>query len=225
MNCTQAQELFDAYLDGELSGSLATEFAAHKLQCPACRRELALLEVTGHVVAADTATPSLSDEFTERLLSCALSAPLPWYRRPATLIKAGSALAAAACLAIVLTLAFSSPASPDPAIDDQPLAPAVAGEQERVESAEQLLENVRGALDRHPGDPRLEALAEQLQEQIEKLATGTKDGAAALENYSRTEIMNILKSIPIDTPQAPAEREADPTAGEDENDPTSAEHH
>ena len=222
MNCTQAQELFDTYLDGELTGPLATEFAAHKLQCAACRRELALLEVTGHVISTDTATPSLSAEFTDRLLSCALTAPLPWYRRRSMLLRLGSGLAAAACIALVFTFALSNG---NGAVDsDQSPEPTVAGKHERVESAEQLLENVHIAQENHPGDPRLEALAEQLQAQIEKIADGAEDSATALENYSRDEIISILKSIPIDDPQATAKPATEKAAEEDDHDPTSAEH-
>ncbi len=66
MNCEQARNLFDAFLDQSLSGSLATEFGAHRLACNQCRRELALLEVAGHVIAADSEAPLIGDEFTDR---------------------------------------------------------------------------------------------------------------------------------------------------------------
>ena len=70
MNCEQAQQLFDAYLDGELSPSLATELGAHRLRCPECRRALALLEVTGHVLRSYDDRVSLKEGFEDRLLAC-----------------------------------------------------------------------------------------------------------------------------------------------------------
>ena len=103
MDCKQAQNLFDAFLNGELSGSMATEFGAHRLKCERCRRELALLEVAGHVIASDTDTPSLDAEFTDRLLACAVKAQRPWYRQPRTLIRAATPVAAAACLVFAVS--------------------------------------------------------------------------------------------------------------------------
>ena len=195
MNCTQAQELFNTYLDGDLTGSLATEFAAHKLHCPACRRELALLEVTGHVISADTASPLLSDEFTERLLSLTISAPVPWYRRRRLLLRVGAPLAAAACLALVVYL---KPAEPE-----HPSTMVLPGPEYRVDSPEELLRNVEDALANNPDNPRLQALAERLRSRMEEIASGTTDGAETLENYGKKTIMEILNSVPIDaTPDA-----------------------
>ena len=70
MHCEQAEQLFDAYLDGELSDALATELGAHRLKCANCRRALALLEVTGHIIGSDNQAPGLSDMFSDRLLAC-----------------------------------------------------------------------------------------------------------------------------------------------------------
>ena len=71
MNCEQAKNLFDAYLDGELSPSLETEFGAHRISCGHCRHRLALMEVAGHVIRADSGGDvELPDDFTERLLAC-----------------------------------------------------------------------------------------------------------------------------------------------------------
>lgn len=70
MLCEQAEQLFDAYLDGELSDALATELGAHRLKCPNCRRALALLEVTGHIIGSDKEPAGLSELFSDRLLAC-----------------------------------------------------------------------------------------------------------------------------------------------------------
>ncbi|MFQ5462684.1 MAG: anti-sigma factor family protein [Phycisphaerae bacterium] len=71
MRCDQAIKLFDAHLDGELAPSLEMELAAHRFNCPQCRRQLALLEVAGHVIESDAEPPAaLDDAFTDRLLAC-----------------------------------------------------------------------------------------------------------------------------------------------------------
>lgn len=102
MRCENARQLFDAYLDGELSGAMATEFAAHRVRCAACRRDLALLEVAGHVLATDPEAANAPVEFTDRLLACmdARSRSLP--HRVARWAYVAGPLAAAA----VILLAF-----------------------------------------------------------------------------------------------------------------------
>ncbi len=69
MRCEQARQLFDAYLDGELSLSLRNELGAHRVQCPDCRRRLALMEVAGHILSSDR-EPTVGENFAERLLAC-----------------------------------------------------------------------------------------------------------------------------------------------------------
>jgi hypothetical protein len=70
MNCSECEQLFDAYLDGHLAGSLRLEFDAHRLRCPHCQQTLAMLETIGHVIAADAhRQPELSVGFTDRVLA------------------------------------------------------------------------------------------------------------------------------------------------------------
>lgn len=101
MNCEQAQQLFDAYLDGELSPSLATELGAHRLHCPECRRALALLEVTGHVLTSYDDRVSLKEGFEDRLLACVDDRSSLRQRFRRTLYILGPLAAAA-----VITMAF-----------------------------------------------------------------------------------------------------------------------
>lgn len=113
MNCEQAKNLFDAYLDGGLSPSLETELGAHRLNCAQCRHQLALMEVAGHVISADSnGDIELPDDFTERLLACIdrpqNASKRSWKRR---YWIGGSALAAAACLAIVFNTSLFGPGS------------------------------------------------------------------------------------------------------------------
>ncbi|GIK17411.1 MAG: hypothetical protein BroJett003_23750 [Planctomycetota bacterium] len=100
MNCEQAQHLFDAHLDGDLPPGLATELAAHRIECEDCRRQLALLEVVEHVLVSEIDEPEpLCDDFTDRLMACLPAAPRSWRRR--TLVLAGGLAAAAALTFLV----------------------------------------------------------------------------------------------------------------------------
>jgi len=103
MNCEQAQNLYDAHLDGELPPSLETEFGTHQLQCPECRRAIALLEVARHVITTDVdPSPGLSSDFSDRLLAC-LGRPVRghwWTNRRLTYFV--GPLAAAAVLAFAI---------------------------------------------------------------------------------------------------------------------------
>jgi hypothetical protein len=105
MQCEQARQLFDAYLDGELSPSLATELGAHRLRCADCRQALALLEVSGHILRSDRDTVQASDDFTDRLLACVDTGPT-WRRRVLHTIYVGGPLAAAAVIALAFIGVF-----------------------------------------------------------------------------------------------------------------------
>lgn len=68
MNCAEFEQLLDAYLDDELSGSLRLEFDAHRLRCRRCRLTIAMMESVGSVVATDRRGPTLSDDFADRVM-------------------------------------------------------------------------------------------------------------------------------------------------------------
>ena len=106
MRCDQAQQLFDAYLADELSPSLRTELGAHRVQCEDCRRALALLEVTGHVISVDGEPVKLGGAFTDRLMACMAPAPAPWQRRMRWVAYVGVPMAAAAVIALAFLGAF-----------------------------------------------------------------------------------------------------------------------
>ncbi len=193
MNCEQSQNLFDAYLDKSLSGSLATEFGAHQLACGRCRRELALLEVTGHVIATDSETPLLSDEFTERLVECATEKPA---RRPLRFSRAlwvGLPAAMAACLILFVWLNGDETSEPaDPAND----GPRVLGVQDEVKSSEELLEHVLEALKFDPNNADLKRKADLLRSRSNKIINDTRDGASLLQDYSEDAIKELIGSVP-----------------------------
>lgn len=68
MNCAECERLFDAYLDGQLTGSLRLELDAHRLRCRRCQQALAMMEAFEHVVMSDRRAPALSDDFTRRVM-------------------------------------------------------------------------------------------------------------------------------------------------------------
>lgn len=105
MQCQQARQLFDTYLDGELSPSLATELGAHRLKCPDCRQALALMEVSGHILRSDPDPVVASDDFTDRLLACVEPVP-QWRRRALKVVYYGAPLAAAAVIALAFVGVF-----------------------------------------------------------------------------------------------------------------------
>lgn len=108
MRCEQARQLFDAYLDGELSPALATEFGAHRLRCPECRRALALLEVTGHIITADHDPVCVADGFTDRLMACMDLRRTHWSGRLRRSLYIAAPLAAAAVVLLAFLGMFDS---------------------------------------------------------------------------------------------------------------------
>lgn len=106
MTCEQARKWFDGYLDGELPPSLDAEFRSHCRGCPDCCRELALLEVTWDVIAAepDETSAGLSRDFSERLLSCLPTAAPRRSNRMRSLRVWGPGLAVAAMLTFAVVV-------------------------------------------------------------------------------------------------------------------------
>lgn len=110
MNCRDAEQFFDAYLDGELDGSLRLEFDAHRLRCRDCQRQLAMLESFEHIIAGDRRGPTLSDDFTDRVLGEIDRRGI----RPARVLLSRRFVVPAAALlpaAAVLLLTFAWPVS------------------------------------------------------------------------------------------------------------------
>ncbi len=125
MNCSECERLFDAYLDGQLAGSLRLEFDAHRLRCRRCQQTLAMLESVGHVITSDSQVPELPDDFTERVLHSLQPAPVRVRRFPSLRVATvvGALLSAAAVLTIALwqgtlTADVEPPAPPVALVDD-----------------------------------------------------------------------------------------------------------
>jgi anti-sigma factor RsiW len=104
IECRQANNLIDAYLNEELSASWTAELHAHLIACPRCSRELALLDACGDVIATDRIGPVPSDGFADRVLAASremLAQGARARRRRPFSAWAGAGLAAAAVLALM----------------------------------------------------------------------------------------------------------------------------
>jgi len=110
ISCRQAQHIFDAFLDDELSPAMRAELHAHRLSCPDCSRELALLEACADVVRTDRREPTPHEDFADRVMVAFAGrrhmAVHPWRR---IAVFAGSPLAAAAVLVFALMTWFRLP--------------------------------------------------------------------------------------------------------------------
>lgn len=109
MRCEEAQQLFHSYLDGELALTLQTELAAHRVQCSECRRALALLEVSGHVIRSQPDTACVQEDFSDRLLACMTSPRRRWLNRARWALYVGGPTAAAAVVGMALIGFFDKP--------------------------------------------------------------------------------------------------------------------
>ncbi len=156
MDCQQARNLFDVYLDGELSPSLVTEMHAHRLTCPSCREELAVIEVAGHVIASGVDDQAAPAEFTDRLLACLEPSAIQPHPLRLWTFRIGGGIAAAACItlavvqltkpdSIVASRVDVGPAVVTSSAEDAQQAPAVTGPS-MAEAAETLGQSLKDAL-------------------------------------------------------------------------------
>jgi anti-sigma factor RsiW len=104
ISCEQAQHLFDSYLNDELSASMVSELDAHRLECAACRHQLALMEACGNVIRLDACEPRPSADFTDRLMAILdeEKTSRPWLGISRGMKLAGGLLGVAAAIAAVI---------------------------------------------------------------------------------------------------------------------------
>jgi hypothetical protein len=123
MNCSECEQLFDAYLDGQLAGSLRLEFDAHRLRCRHCQQTLAMLEAVGHVIASDSQVPELSDDFTARVMKQTRHTPRIVRFPTRRVAIVGAALAQAAAV-LLIAVYWNHAAAPVPPLDTHIVADA-----------------------------------------------------------------------------------------------------
>jgi hypothetical protein len=184
VDCEQARNLFDAYLDGELSAGLETELHAHRLQCSPCRQALALMEVTGHVIASGAAEPKLKADFGDRLLAC-LEPTLPKRRSGRTwAIRIGGPLAAAACLAMLVGYLVRP-------------EPQVAGVRQQAEPGAEIGTPAERA-SVEPTSPGLDAAASALQQTLEDTLRDTRQSSASLRRLGEVTLLEIAETLELE---------------------------
>ncbi len=183
MRCEEAQQLFDAYLDGELSPSLTAELDAHRLQCAECRRALAILEVTGHVLGSDHEPVMLEADFTDRLLACVERPRLGRWQQVRRLAFLGGSLAAAA----VIGMAFLG-------VFDRGKQSKVAGE--KVERVLQAPASPAVQQD-SPSAEDLKAAEQAIDEWIEKMRTSLEVKRQSGESLQKALDLTILQVLDI----------------------------
>jgi hypothetical protein len=109
ITCQHTRQLFDRYLDDELSPSLQAELHAHVINCTPCQNHLALLEACGDVIRLDKCEPGPSPSFADRVLAARREqAAVPgravaggWGRLG---WRIGGPLAAAASIVLIMTV-------------------------------------------------------------------------------------------------------------------------
>lgn len=179
MQCEQARQLFDAYLDGELSPSLATELGAHRLRCPDCRQALALLEVSGHILRSDRDSVRASDDFTDRLLAC-VETVSPWRVKAMRILTIGGPLAAAAVIALAFLGVFDNK-GPSQVAGVQELAPAVVQTAQPAPSPKAMAPSATI-------DPAEKALGEF----IDQTQTRMKDNGESVQRVLDLTVLQML---------------------------------
>lgn len=138
MNCTECKQLFDAYLDGNLAGSLRLEFDAHRLRCRHCQQSLAMLEAVGDVLSSDPDVPPLSTDFSDRVID-GIRTPAPrtlrFPRRRVTIVAAALIQAAA----VVSIAVFWPSDAPQPSDNDAATPYIAANTGDELDAGKQAL--------------------------------------------------------------------------------------
>lgn len=182
MNCEQAQQLFDAYLDGGLSPTLKTELGAHCVQCSDCRRAMALIQVSGHILKADRDHVQLKEDFTDRLFACMESRQNHWTVRFRRWMYIGGPMAAAA----IILLAFMG-------LFDRRGETKVAGWVD-VPPVQESFDNLNHTLDENDSvsvDENERALREWA-DQVEERLQSKRDSGQKLQKKLNLTILQML---------------------------------
>lgn len=194
ITCQHAHQLFDRYLDGELSASLQTELHAHRLSCTACQGELSLMEACGDVIAMDVCEPRMSTSFTDRVVLAQRARQVRRPRRWGRMVwLTGSPMAAAASLAFTLFLIMPDGHTRKTAIKNgSQAAPAVV--QELLQQGGRKLTHAEQIeLARTPEMPAVnfvESLLAPVVERSRDTLDGTRRGAEEIELLLRMGFSN-----------------------------------
>ncbi len=186
ITCQHARQLFDRYLDDELSASLEAELHAHVIQCARCQNHLAVLEACGDVIRLDACEPRPSGSLADRVLAARRDrlAAVPAGRSAAGrrwVWRIGIPTAAAAGVVFALTLGtlmFNHKASPKGVVlSDSKAAPREVQKNLLDLTGRRLDNQTKQELARTPemdALPYLDGLIEPLVQGTQNAVAGTK---------------------------------------------------
>ena len=182
ITCKHATQLFDRFLDDELSPSLQAELHAHQINCSACQGELAMLEACGDVVKLDRCEPVVDAAFTDRVVlayrSRRVIRPGRWFGRT---MMVALPMAAAASIALTATLIL-------PTVQPAPSKTAILSDREAVPTSVERALSAATDTDKSPeaaralaDTPRMSSVnfMDTLLEPVVGKALSTLNGARA----------------------------------------------
>jgi hypothetical protein len=215
ITCLHAHQLFDRYLDGELSASLQTELHAHRLNCTACQNELSLLEACGDVIAMDRCEREVSASFTDRgLLAHRVQRPPKRRQWGRTFWLVGSPMAAAASIAfmmfMVVPTARTTVVGGLVEVPPRPFRDRII--ERRIESGRPISEQERIEIAKAhemPTDSFVASVLAPLVERSKNTYEGTRKGAEQFEMLLRMGNETLMARL-----RTPAECSSTPGAPE-----------
>jgi hypothetical protein len=196
ITCQHAGQLFDRYLDDELSSSLQAELHAHVINCGSCQNHLALIEACGDVIRLDRREPALSGSFTDRVLAARRQRVSPGPAAARRWRRAGwwivGPVAAAASIALIITVGV-------PTFDGRPMLAKPTVVDARIQAAPKAFQDNMMNLTGNQQDPQAaEELARTpemkalpfLEALINPLVKGTRNAVAGTrQSYEDIEML------------------------------------
>ncbi|HYZ88192.1 MAG TPA: zf-HC2 domain-containing protein [Myxococcales bacterium] len=121
MNCAEAERLIGPWVDDELDLRATVEMENHVARCPECARErdelLALRDTARERLPRYDLPPQLEQRLWSKVREAAASEEKAKRPRPRRWVREASMMAAAACLAVVVTVAVQRGGVGDEVID------------------------------------------------------------------------------------------------------------
>ena len=186
ITCKNAKQLFDRYLDGELSSSLQAELHAHRLNCCNCQQDLAIFEACGDVVRMDAREPRLDSSFTNRvMLAYRVQGRSPHRRWQRVAMWTAGSLAAAAsiALAVVMMQPATPPNIPSVTAGAKVAVPETVEDLLVTKEGTQMTDAAKAELDATPrmGSSTVMSLLPPIVERAQRTFTSARRGVEELQ--------------------------------------------
>jgi hypothetical protein len=217
ITCKNAQQLFDRYLDGELSSSLQAELHAHRLNCSECQQDLAIFEACGDVVRMDTREPRLDSSFTNRVMlgyAVRRRSHRPRWQRIATWAGTGLAAAASITLAVIWMLPSSPPNLPSITAGAKVAVSEPAKEFLTAKEGTQLTDAAKAELDATPqmGAANFTSLLTPIVKRARSTFANARRGSEELQMLLQMGISTARESVDVAAPVTGAQESSRPSA-------------